>query len=256
MNILVLGDVVGIGGCEKVSQMLPKYKKENAVDVVIVNGENSAEGNGITPQSAEMLFSAGVDVITTGNHALRRREMYEFFDKPGSAVIRPLNFHCEAPGKGHYTLDMLRYKLCVVNLQGVVFMEPLKSPFDAIDEFLKTVDTPNIIVDIHAEATSEKISLGRYLDGRVSAVLGTHTHVQTADEQIFEGGTGYISDLGMCGSKNSVLGVKTEQVIRKIRTNLPTKLETVKENCVLHGVLLSIDSKIGKCTTINRVKLC
>ncbi len=255
MRVLILGDVVGSGGCEKIAKVLPNYKSQKKIDIVIANGENSAEGNGITPASSDDLLSSGVDVITTGNHVLRRREIYDYLDRENYPIIRPANYDESAPGKGYYILDMLRYKLCVINLQGRVFMPPIDSPFQAVDQIISQVSTPNIIVDFHGEATSEKISLGRYLDGRVSAVVGTHTHVQTADEQIFPGGTGYITDLGMCGSSNSILGVKCEQVIYKIKTNLPTKLDSVKEDCVLHGVLLEIDDKSGKCTQIERVRL-
>ncbi|MEG1965948.1 MAG: TIGR00282 family metallophosphoesterase, partial [Oscillospiraceae bacterium] len=242
MKILFLGDVVGQGGCDAVQDKLSNFKHKNSIDYVIANGENSAEGNGILPSSANQLFSSGVDLITTGNHALRRREIYEIMDEDNSLILRPNNFHKDAPGKGVVTIDFMRYKLCVINLQGCVYMENVENPFEHIDKILETVDTKNIIVDFHCEATSEKLAMGNYLRGRVSAVFGTHTHVQTADERIFPEGTAYITDVGMCGGYNSILGVKTELVIKRLKTNLPTRFETEKENCVLNAVIVEIDT--------------
>lgn len=254
MKLLMLGDVVGQYGCDFLRQHLPACKKKYGVDIVIANGENSAEGNGVLPHSAQHLWDSGVDVITTGNHALRRREVYDLLDSD-QPIIRPVNFHNEAPGSGVYYVDMLRYRLCVVNLQGVVYMDPIENPFEAIDRVLAQVDTPNIVVDFHAEATSEKLAMAFYLDGRISALVGTHTHVQTADERILPGGTGYITDLGMCGSFNSVLGVKPEQAIRRMRTNLPTRFENDKSPCILSGLFIEIDEKLGKTHRVERVNI-
>lgn len=251
IRILMIGDVVGQGGCDAVRAKLPAFKRAQKIDLVVANGENSAEGNGILPHSAEHLFDSGVDVITTGNHALRRREIYEYFDE-GKSLVRPANFHREAPGVGYLTLDLLRYQLCVVNLQGVVYMEPLENPFDCIDRILREVKTPNILVDFHAEATSEKLALAYYLDGRVTAVVGTHTHVQTADEKVLPQGTGYITDLGMCGAEHSVLGVRPDLAIKRLRTHLPVRFENERENCILHGVVLEINEKTGKTNKIIR----
>ena len=253
MNIIMLGDVVGQGGCEAVRKQLPALKKYYSADAVIVNGENSAQGNGILPSSAEHIFSSGADVITTGNHVFRRREIYPMLDQQGSAIIRPANFSPENPGVGVYILDMLRYKLAVVNVMGVTNMEPLRNPFDTVDELLKKIDTPNIIVDFHAETTSEKRAFGFYLDGRVSLVAGTHTHVQTADEQILPNGTAYITDLGMCGPKQSVLGVKPEQVIARFRTAMPTRFENPAGTQMVCGIALELDEKSGKAKKIERI---
>lgn len=251
MIILALGDVVGPPGCERVRQLLPVLKSKYMADMVIANGENSAEGNGIMPQSAQMLFDAGVDVITTGNHVLRRRQIYETLDIK-NGLIRPANYHNSAPGAGMFVFDHPRFRVCVINLQGVVFMNPIGHPFDCIDELLKTVDTPNIIVDFHAEATAEKLCLAYYLDGRVSAVLGTHTHVPTADARVLQNGTGYITDLGMCGGINSVLGVKADLAIERMRTTLPVYFKTETEDIRLSGVVLDIDEKTGKCRNIEQ----
>lgn len=252
MNIVMLGDVVGQGGCDALRKTLPAVKKYYSADAVIVNGENSAQGNGILPSSAKHIFDSGADVITTGNHVFRRREIYDILDGEESAVIRPANFSDANPGRGVYVLDMLRSKIAVINLMGTAGMEPLKNPFDTIDELLKKIDTPNIIVDFHAETTSEKRALGFYLDGRVSVFAGTHTHVPTADEQILPNGTAYITDLGMCGPKQSVLGVKPEQVIARFRTAMPTRFENPAGIQIVCGIAVELDEKSGRAKKIER----
>ena len=249
MIVLFIGDVVGDAGCAHVRKLLPGLKQKYHVDITVANGENSANGNGILPVSAKHLFDSGVDVITTGNHVLRRREIIEILERQ-DGVLRPANYHPDAPGSGCFLFDNMRHKLCVINLQGIVYMQPNRSPFDCIDELLASIDTPNILVDFHAEATAEKICMGHYLDGKVSAVLGTHTHVPTADARVLPGGTGYITDVGMCGGLNSVLGVKAEQALRKMRTNLPVRFDADPEDCRLSGVVLTIDDKIGHCQKI------
>ena len=218
MNVLFLGDVVGQAGCEKVRRELPRLKKELSAGIVVANGENSAEGNGITPYSAQHLFASGVDVLTTGNHALRRRDVYDLLEE-GNGIVRPANFHPSAPGKGWFLHDNPAFPFAVVNLQGRVYMDPpLASPFDTADALLSKIDCTNILVDFHAEATAEMLALGHYLDGRVSAVIGTHTHVQTADERLLPRGTAYITDAGMCGGRDSILGVEKERAIERLRT--------------------------------------
>ncbi len=255
MKLLFLGDIVGKGGCEAVKRLIPDFKFKNKIDVVIANGENSAEGNGILPSSADEILSSSVDLITTGNHVLRRREIYDMLDDENSLILRPDNYHEDAPGRGVITLDFLKYKLCVINLLGNVYMDYVKNPFEHIDKILENVDTKNIILDFHCEATSEKLAMGHYLRGRVSAVFGTHTHVPTADERIFPEGTAYITDVGMCGGENSILGVKAENVLRRFRTNLPTRFESDKENCTINGVLVEINTDTGKAVSIERVLL-
>lgn len=252
MIVLAIGDVVGPAGCAYLRAKLGELKAAHRVDVTIVNGENSAKGNGITPQSAQDLFDSGVDIITTGNHALRRKEAAEVFDR-GNGLIRPANYHPDAPGAGFYMLDACAYRLCVINLQGLVYLQNLQSPYDCIDALLAEIDTPNVILDFHAEATAEKLCLAYYLDGRVSAVLGTHTHVPTADARVLPGGTGYITDLGMCGGRDSVLGVKAHLAIRKMRTGLPVRFEEDPACITLSGAVLDIDEKTGKCRSIRSV---
>lgn len=252
MNVLFLGDVVGQPACDKIRRDLPKLRSEFEIGLVIANGENSAQGNGITPHSAEHLFASGVDVITTGNHALRRREIYPEFEK-GSGLIHPANFHENAPGTGVYLYDHPQFPVCVINLQGRVYLETYYSPFDVADQLLKEVHCPNIIVDFHAEATAEKIALAHYLDGRVSAVIGTHTHVATADERLLPNGTAYITDAGMCGGRNSCLGVHVRQAIEKMRTGLPGRFSEDPEQIELHGVLLRFGNMAGKVQSIERV---
>ena len=216
MNILAIGDVVGSIGCKFLRAHLPQLKKVKGVDLVIANGENSADGNGITPTSARFLFDSGVDVITAGNHTFR-------------------------------------IQVGVLNLMGVVYMESMDSPFDVADRILAEGVPKITLVDMHAEATGEKRSLAYYLDGRVSAVFGTHTHVQTADEGILDNGTGYISDLGMTGPKRSVLGVKPELVIQKMRTKMPVRFDLADGACQMGCVLFTIDEKTGKTTAIERL---
>lgn len=253
MNLLFLGDVVGTAGCEAVRRFLPQLKRQYSIDLTIINGENSADGNGIHPVSAQSLLDSGADVITTGNHVLRRSEIYDWLDQEDCPVIRPANMHYSTPGHGTYTLDFLRYRVTVINLMGNVYMDYCGNLFDTVDELLNQIDSPIILIDLHAEATSEKLALAHYLDGKVSLLAGTHTHVQTADEQIFPGGMGYITDLGMCGPENSVLGIKPELAIRKMRGNLPVRFENAANSAFISGIVASIDEKTGKTTKIIRI---
>ena len=252
LKLLFFGDIVGQAGCEKLRNELPRLKKELGVGIVVANGENSAEGNGITPHSAHHLFDSGIDIITTGNHSLRRREIYDILEKQ-TGVIRPANYHPNAPGTGVFYYDHPSFPLYVINLQGRVYMDGIhQNPFECADQLLETIKCPNILVDFQAEATAEKIAMGHYLDGRVSAVIGTHTHVQTADERILPNGTAYITDAGMCGGKNSILGVYKEKAIERLRTNLPHRFSNDPEDIELNGVLLDF-AKSGKITSITRI---
>lgn len=257
MNILVLGDVVSSKGCEFVRKKLPSLKKFKQIDYCIANGENSAKGNGITPESAQFLFSSGVDFITGGNHSFRRSEVYDFLDERED-VIRPYNFPNGVPGKGVSVIDLGRCKIAVINLMGTMLMgEALENPFYCADKALTETDGAKIIlVDFHAEATSEKKALAYYLDGRVSAFFGTHTHIQTADECILKNGSGYITDLGMCGVEESVLGVDKDVIIKKFKTNLPVRFIPAEgDECILCGCIFVVDEKSGKCTDIERIYL-
>ena len=253
MNILAIGDVVGSAGCKFLRSHLPSLKKLRHIDLVIANGENSADGNGISPASAQYLFDSGVDVITGGNHSFRRREIYDRYDEE-ETLLRPANFPPGAPGKGACIVDRGRIQIGVINLMGVVYLENLDCPFAAADRLLEGMP-PITVLDFHAEATGEKGALARYLDGRVSAVFGTHTHVQTADETILPGGTGFITDLGMTGPTDSVLGVKPELVIQKMRSKLPVRFETAKGDCRMDAVLFCIDEKTARTVSVERIQI-
>lgn len=256
MNILFIGDVVSAVGVEKLTRTLPRFKKEHHVDVTVVNGENAAVGNGLLPATAEVLFAAGADCITGGNHTFRRRELYEYLDT-SPFCLRPANYKDDVPGKGFCVVDKGFVRVGVVNLMGTVFMEPLENPFDCIDRVLKDLrdEVDFTVVDFHAEATAEKRALGFYLDGRAAAVVGTHTHVQTADEQILPHGTAYITDLGMTGPVQSVLGVTPALAIEKMRTNLPVRFQNPDGDCLMQGMLAEIDKKTGKALRVERVSL-
>lgn len=255
MNVLFFGDVVGQASCEFLRQKLPALRRMFDADIVIANGENSAEGNGISAVSAKHLLDSGVQIITGGNHTFRRREIYELLDKQ-DGILRPANCHPSAPGSGVYHYDHPSFPLTVINLMGRVYMDGVHvSPFDCADELLKNISCPNIIVDFHAEATAEKRALGFYLDGRVSAVLGTHTHVQTADECILPNGTAYITDAGMCGGTGSILGVQRQTAIDRLRTGLPHRFTNDPENIQICGVALSFEGTDGKVGSIERIQI-
>lgn len=253
MNILCIGDIVGSVGCKFLLKVLPSFKRQKHIDFVIANGENSSDGNGLTPASAKQLFDSGVDVITSGNHAFRRRESYDYYDDCYE-LIRPANYPGgTTPGRGYTVIDMLRYKVCVINAMGTMYLEPLDCPFKTIDNILEeTSDIKIKIVDFHAEATAEKKALGYYLDGRVSAFFGTHTHVQTADETVLPNGTGYITDVGMTGTVESVLGVKKELAIAKFKDKMPVRFDLASGECKMDCVMFVIDEKTGRSLSAER----
>ena len=257
MKILCIGDVCGSIGCEMLAKHLNKIKREHNIDFTIVNGENSADGNGIVPSSAEWLLNIGADVITGGNHSFRREEIFEYYDAH-PFVLRPHNLNVTDSGSGYYLSDMGRYKIAVINLSGKIYLDRLEAdnPFIAADLLLLKAaeDGANIIlVDFHAEATSEKRAMGFYLDGKVSAMFGTHTHVQTSDACILPNGTGYITDLGMTGPKYSVLGVKSDIIINRLRDNDMSKFELASGPCILNGCIFEIDEKTGKTNSITPI---
>lgn len=251
INVLFIGDIVGSNGCDFAERTVGKLRAQKKLDLVIANGENSADGNGITKASMEHIFRFA-DVITTGNHCFRRKEFTEYYDIKEN-LLRPANYPEGVVGKGVVAVDMGRYSFAVINLMGTAFMEPLNNPFECIDRLLGDIDTKNILVDFHAEATSEKKAMGFYLSGKVSAVIGTHTHVQTADEAILDGHTAYITDAGMCGAELSVLGVKKELAIEKQRTKCPVRFTESDEAPFFNGVLVQIDEKCGKALGIERL---
>lgn len=251
INVLFIGDIVGSNGCDFAEKTVGKLRAQKKLDLVIANGENSADGNGITKASMEHIFRFA-DVITTGNHCFRRKEFTEYYDIREN-LLRPANYPDGVVGKGVVTVDMGRYSFAVINIMGTAFMEALNNPYECIDRLLGDIDTKNILVDFHAEATSEKKAMGFYLSGKVSAVMGTHTHVQTADEAILDGHTAYITDAGMCGAELSVLGVKKELAIEKQRTKCPVRFTESDEAPFFNGVLMQIDEKCGKALGIERL---
>lgn len=256
MNILFIGDIVGEPGRRVVETLLPKIRKREEIAFVVANGENVAAGSGVTPALAAELFDHGVDVITSGDHIWKRKEMVVELGSD-KRLLRPANYPDGSPGFGYGVFEAAPgVYVGVINLVGRVFMQAVECPFriakDIVDKISGTAKI--IIVDIHAEATSEKIALGYYLDGQVSAVLGTHTHVQTADEKILAGGTAFISDAGMTGPFDGVIGRKREQIIRRFLTQLPTKFEMAEGDIQLHGVILGIDEKTGRANSIKRVQ--
>ncbi len=257
IKILMLGDVVGLQGCDYLTSggRLRRFVRENGISLTVVNGENSADGNGMTPTSVGSLLEAGADVITGGNHTFKKKNVYTLLDDEGT-VIRPANYPPNSPGVGHCTVEVFGYRILIINLLGQVYLDARTcSPFDKLDYILSTEAGrfDAAIVDIHAEATSEKLALARYADGRVSAIAGTHTHIQTADCTVLPGGTGYITDLGMCGSHAGVLGVKTEAVLHKFRSATPVTFAPAEGECSAHGALFTIDLPSGKCISAEAV---
>ncbi len=252
MNIICIGDVVGRSGTEMAAGQIKYLKQDYDADFVIINGENAAGGLGIDRWSADMLLDAGADVITTGNHAFSKKEIYTLFDEK-YPIIRPLNCD-EERGSGYIIKECLGLKIAVVNLLGKVFMKNVIDPFKPARDFVDMVDADLIFVDFHAEATSEKLAMGHYLSGRATCVFGTHTHVQTADESIINGKTAYITDLGMTGPYNSVLGVKTEIAVGNFVNGSRERYETAEGNCRLDGIVVSAESD-GKATKITRFSI-
>jgi metallophosphoesterase (TIGR00282 family) len=255
VKLLFIGDIVGEPGRRAVTNLVPVLRQRHGVDVVVANGENSAGGSGITPDTASEIFSAGVDIITTGDHLWDQKEVIKLLtDEP--RFVRPINYPPGTPGQGSAVHQAAgRPAVAVVNAQGRTFMPDLDNPFWRIRpeiERLRTL-TPIILVDMHAEATSEKIAMARMLDGLVSVVIGTHTHVQTADEQIFPGGTAFLCDAGFTGPHESVLGREIEPIIKRFLTNQPQRFSVARERIILHGALIEVDEKTGKAISIQRV---
>lgn len=256
MNILFIGDIVGEPGRRAVSELVPHLRNEFAIDVVIANGENSAGGSGITPHTAADIFSAGVDIITSGDHLWDQKEVTQLLESE-PRFLRPINYPSGTLGQGSTIIQSdLHPPVAVVNVQGRTFMQPpLENPFYAMQREVSRLRdiTPIIVVDIHAEATSEKIAMGRMLDGRVSAVIGTHTHVQTADEQIFPMGTAFLCDAGFTGPHESVLGRDIDPVIKRFLTSTPQRFSVAVAKILLQGVLIEVDSASGQAKRIQRI---
>ncbi|WP_286952655.1 MULTISPECIES: TIGR00282 family metallophosphoesterase [Aminobacterium] len=253
MRILFVGDIVGRPGRKIFSTLLPLLRKEfSKIDFVIVNGENAAAGKGLTDKIMNELFDAGVDGITSGNHIWDRSDFFPVLDGE-PRVIRPANYPPGCPGLGWTVLSKNGMKLGLINLQGRVFMPDIDCPFRKADEILETFADVPVLVDFHAEATSEKRVLGFYLDGRVSAFLGTHTHVQTADEEILPGGTAYISDVGMTGSFQSAIGMTLESVLPRFLTSLPSRFQVASDDLRLNAVIVDVDNETKKAASIQRI---
>ena len=256
MKILFIGDIVGSPGREAVRNLLPELKKEFALDFVIANAENAAGGSGITPKVAEELFASGCDVLTSGDHIWKKKDIFELINAE-ERILRPANFPAGAAGRGANVYKTKSgAKVGVINVNGRVFMQALECPFRttlaAWQELSR--ETKVIIVDIHAEATSEKVALGWYMDGKVSAVLGTHTHIQTADERILPEGTAYLTDAGMTGPYDSVIGRRVEDVLERFLSCVPVKFEVAEENVQLAGAVVDVDESTGKARSIVRVQ--
>ncbi len=243
MKLLFIGDVVGSPGRRGLAEAMPSLRQRFEPDLTVVNGENSAGGMGITEKTAGSIFNSGADVITLGNHTYRHRDAYGFLDE-ADRVIRPANYRRGNPGKGMVELEAGGMRVAVINLSGTVGLRAARSPFDEADSLLDRLEgnCDAVIVDFHAEVTSEKVALGWYLDGRVAAVLGTHTHVPTADGRVLQGGTAFISDVGMTGARESVLGVRREQAIEAMRTDMPVRFETATEDVWVMGAAVEINS--------------
>ncbi|MBU8907369.1 TIGR00282 family metallophosphoesterase [Desertibacillus haloalkaliphilus] len=254
MKILFIGDVVGSPGRKMINEYLPRLKKKYRPTVTIVNGENAAGGKGITQKIYKSFLDAGAQAVTLGNHAWDNREIFDFIDD-AQAMIRPANFPEKTPGNGSMIVKVNDLEVGIINLQGRTFLPPIDCPFKKADELISQLKkrTPFIFVDFHAEATSEKQAMGWYLDGKVSAVVGTHTHTQTADERILPSGTAYITDVGMTGPYDGILGVEREAVLYKFLTSLPVRFEVTKGREQLNGVLVDVDAKTGQAKSIKRI---
>jgi 2',3'-cyclic-nucleotide 2'-phosphodiesterase len=255
LRLLFLGDIIGEPGRKAVIEMVPRLRQAWEIDFVIVNGENAAAGRGITGRITIDLLRAGIAVITSGDHIWDQKEVNSYIETE-PRLLRPINYPIGTPGKGSIVLETAKGKVGVINVQGRTFMQPsLENPFRHMEEEVARMRTEThvIFVDVHAETTSEKIALGRFLDGKVSAVAGTHTHVQTADEQIFPGGTAFICDAGMCGPTESVLGREIQPIIHRFMTSLPAHFPVAKGGVRLHGILVDIDAVTGRADSIRRV---
>lgn len=256
IKILAIGDITGKPGRDAVKILLPRIQKEENIDFSIGNAENAAGGSGVTKEVCEELLGYGLDVLTSGDHIWKKKEVMDIINiEP--RLLRPLNFPEGAPGKGSYVYKLKDdISVCVINLVGRVFMNTLDCPFRAVRKELEFIKdkTPIIVVDIHAEATSEKVAMGWFLDGLVSAVVGTHTHIQTADEKILPKGTAYITDLGMTGPYDSVIGRTSEEILERFITQLPTRFQVAEKDVQVHGVIFEVETKTGRAVSIKRMQ--
>jgi metallophosphoesterase (TIGR00282 family) len=255
MRILALGDIVGLKTVDYIKEKLWNFRKDNKIDFVIANGENTNDIFGLGLDEAKTLLECGIDVITTGNHVWGRRDIYEFLDTTEN-VIRPANYPSGAPGNGYTVVNVDGFKILCINVLGTVFMESLSSPFEAVENILKREEGNYdvAILDVHAEATSEKLAMGYCFDGRITAIFGTHTHVATADERVLKGGSGYITDLGMCGPTSGILGVDSEAVLYRFLTKMPKRYTVAQGDIEVNGAIFDIDPFAGKTLSVKRIK--
>ncbi|MDK2877555.1 MAG: 2,3-cyclic-nucleotide 2-phosphodiesterase [Thermoanaerobacteraceae bacterium] len=257
MILMMIGDIVGRPGRTILREKLPLLRKEYEVDFVIANGENAAGGNGITQKIAQELFISGIDFLTMGNHIWDNKDVFNFIEEE-ARMVRPANYPSGTPGKGYQVIKIESgISIGIINISGRTFMNALDCPFRTADAIIDKIknSTSIVIVDFHAEATSEKIAMGWYLDGRATLVAGTHTHVQTADERILPNGTAYITDLGMTGPMNSILGIEKETVIKKFISQLPVRFEVAKGPSQINGIIVEIDEQTGKAQKIQRMDI-
>ncbi len=257
MRLLFLGDIVGRPGRRAVARVVPRLIASEDVEFVVANCENASGGKGIDPQGAEELFDVGIDVLTSGNHVFQHASIVPYL-RENRRLLRPLNFPPAVPGRGWTVCESRRSRVPVgvVNLIGRVFMAPVDCPFQTVSAALEAVHREAVVVfvDMHGEATSEKVGMGWFLDGKVSAVIGSHTHVQTADDAVLPGGTAFLTDAGMCGPERSVLGVRTEQVLRRFLTQMPVRFEVAEGPVLVQGVLVDVDPTTGRATGIRRLR--
>ncbi len=256
MKIMMIGDVYGEPGRAALARLVPRLREQHHADFIVVNVENSAGGFGVTQPIAESVLELGVDVLTTGNHVWDKKDTASWIGKE-NRVLRPANYPVGTPGAGYVTVKAGPHRVTVINLMGRVFMNPIDCPFRKAEAILETVgsETPIRLVDFHCEATSESVAMGWWLDGKVSAVVGTHRHVQTADERVLPGGTAYITDLGMTGPTDGVIGVDREQILQRFLYQMPIRFETAKGPAALHGVVITVDPETGRASDIERLRV-
>jgi metallophosphoesterase (TIGR00282 family) len=256
MKIMMIGDVYGEPGRAALTRLLPRLREQHHADFIVVNVENSAGGFGVTQQIAESVLDLGVDVMTTGNHVWDKKDTASWIGKE-NRLLRPANYPMGTPGAGYVTVKAGPHRVTVINLMGRVFMNPIDCPFRKAEAILEAVEseTPIRLVDFHCEATSESVAMGWWLDGKVSAVVGTHRHVQTADERVLPGGTAYITDLGMTGPTDGVIGVDREQILQRFLYQMPIRFETAKGPAALHGAVITVDPDTGRASAIERLRV-
>ncbi len=255
-HILAIGDIVGPQAVEYIRRRLWDFRRSNDISLTIANGENACTGNGLDASTSKHLLSSGVDIITSGNHIWHKRDIREYLDST-DAVIRPANYRTTTPGSGYTKITVDGYVYLIINILGVIYMDPLDNPFSTVERILNHENGRYdfAVLDIHAEATSEKLALAYYFDGRINVMFGTHTHVATADERVLARGSGYITDLGMCGPSDSILGIRPEIIIEKLTTNMPVRFEIADGEIEACGAIFTIDTDNGRVVSVKRIRI-